>query len=117
MDIMYNFYCNLVTLKHGDAIGDFVGVVIEDEMGNKKAISLEELEILVAEEKIDGFKLETYHWKDMNGNVMGSGNMVFFEDGKPLLLDKVEWHKNMANDKSVEFSDKVKEMIENSHYR
>lgn len=114
---MYKFYCNLVTLKHENAVGDFVGVVIEDENGNKKAISLEELELLVEEGKTEGFKLETYHWQDMDGNIMGNGNMVFFEDGKPLLIDKIEWHKDIANDKSVEFSEKVKEVIEHSHYR
>ncbi len=114
---MYTFFCNVVTLKYDNRVGDLVGLVIQDNEGNKQAISLEEAETLVAEQKIEGLKLEPYTWSDAEGQVVGRGNLIFFEDGKPILLNRIEWHKDLSKQEEVIFSDKIKNAIEESHYQ
>jgi hypothetical protein len=114
---MYTFFCNVVTLKSGNRVGDLVGIVIKDSEGNKSAISLEEAEELVSQNKIEGLKLEPYSVSDTDGKVVGGGNLIFFENGKPILLDIIAWHKDLAKKDDITVSEKVNEAIHNSCYQ
>jgi hypothetical protein len=106
-----------VTVKHGNRVGDLVGIVIQDSEEKKSAISLEEAEELVSQNKIEGLKLETYKISDTDGKVIGGGNLIFFENGKPILFERIEWHHDLAMNKDIIFSEKVNEAINNSCYR
>lgn len=114
---MYIFIGCIITLKSKNRMGDFLGLLIQNEDDLQSAISLDEAEELVAKKQIKGLKLETYTWTNKHNEVTGGGNLILFEDNQPILLSKTFIYNELKSKKEINLSDKIKEKYEEAQYK